>query len=603
MSKNKAQNFFKSFKITTQMLEYIWKKEYGKRYLAVTAIGSLFNAFFPFVYSFMPGLIINELLEEQRMKMICLYLGVLLVTPIISQIINFFINNISRGLENNLRLKFECEFLYHSMRLDYATLENPEFQANRDRAESAMYVITDNVSRVNTLISSVASLIAISAIVFTLSPIIIISTILAIYINSLFAKVINKRLNKIDIELSLSDRFLSCYMWMMEGFEFAKEIRLYKLESFLLKKYSDSKEKANVIDAKRTLLGNSPNVFNSFTYFIQQCILYVYLVYGVLKKNMPVGNMTIYISIASQFSGALNRIVNTCLDISSKNPRQQEYIDFLNLPTMQNKSGSKVPNLEDDFSIEFRNVSFRYPGSEEFAIKNLNLTIHKNEKLCIVGANGSGKTTFIKLLTKLYLPTEGEILFNGVNINEYDNNKYQDMFSPVFQDFASFYMSIEDNIVLAGEKNSEKLDTVCRQSGIMELVEKYPRKYDTQVGKWFDDEGFEPSGGEGQRIAIARACYHEGDIFLLDEPTASLDPIAEYEIYTQFNNMITNKCAVLITHRLSAVQLADKVAVFDNGRVVEYGSHQELYAKGGIYTEMLDKQAQFYRNAPKVVED
>lgn len=602
MSKNKAQKFFRSFKITTQMLGYIWKEEYGKRYMVVTTIGSLLNAFFPFVYSFMPGLIINELLDEQRMQTICLYLGALLITPIISQIINYFINNTSRVLENNLRLKFECKFLYHSMRLDYATLENPEFQANRDRAEGAMHAITDNVSRVNTLISSVVSLIAISAIVFTLSPIIIISTILAIYINSLFAKAINKRLNKIDIELSLFDRFMSCYMWMMEGFEFAKEIRLYKLESFLLKKYFDKKDEANMVDIKRTKLGNSPGVFNSFTYFIQQCILYVYLVYGVLKKNMPVGNMTIYISIASQFSGALNRIVSTCLDISSKNPRQQEYIDFINLPTMQNKSGDKVPNLKDDFVVEFKNVSFKYPGSENYAIKNLNLTIHKNEKLCIVGVNGSGKTTFTKLLTKLYLPTEGEILLNGVNINEYDNDKYQNLFSPVFQDFASFYMSIEDNIVLASEKNSEKLDTVCKQSGIMGLVDKHPGKYDTQVGKWFDDEGFEPSGGEGQRIAIARACYHEGEIFLLDEPTAALDPMAEYEIYTQFNNMITDKCAVLITHRLSAVQLADKVAVFDNGRVVEYGSHQELYAKGGIYTEMFDKQAQFYRDVPKDAE-
>ena len=598
MINNKTQKFFRSFKITGQMLRYIWNEEYGKSYMVVTTVGSLFNAFFPFVYSFMPGLIINELLDKQRLQTLCLYLGILLITPIISQIINFFINNISRGLENNLKLKFECKFMYHSMQLDYATLENPEFQASRDRASGAMFAITNNVSRVNTLISSVASLIAISAIVFTLSPIIIVSTMLAIYVNSLFAKAVNKRLNKIDVELSLFDRFLSCYMWMMEGFEFAKEIRLYKLESFLSKKYFDRKEKANKIDVKRTILGNSPSVFNSFTYFIQQCILYVYLVYGVLKKSMPVGNMTIYISIASQFSGALNRIVNTCLDISSKNPRQQEYIDFMNLPTMQNKSGDKVPNLKNDFVVEFRNVSFKYPGSEDFAIKNLNLVINKDEKLCIVGANGSGKTTFIKLLTKLYLPTEGEILLNGVNINEYDNDKYQNIFSPVFQDFASFYMSIEDNIVLASEKNSEKLDTVCKQSGIMALVQKHPGKYDAQVGKWYDDSGFEPSGGEGQRIAIARACYHDGDIFLLDEPTAALDPMAEYEIYTQFNNMITDKCAVLITHRLSAVQLADKVAVFDDGQLVEYGTHVELYAKGGKYTEMFDKQAKFYRDHP-----
>ena len=138
---------------------------------------------------------------------------------------------------------------------------------------------------------------------------------------------------------------------------------------------------------------------------------------------------------------------------------------------------------------------------------------------------------------------------------------------------------------------------MCKNTGLTSLVEKLPQGYETQVGKFVDPNGFDPSGGESQRIAIARACYRGGDIFLLDEPTAALDPIAEYDIYTQFNQMITDKCAVLVTHRLSAVQLADKVAVFKNGSVVEYGSHQELYSKGGIYTEMFDKQAQFYRES------
>ena len=149
---------------------------------------------------------------------------------------------------------------------------------------------------------------------------------------------------------------------------------------------------------------------------------------------------------------------------------------------------------------------------------------------------------------------------------------------------------------MADNYSRERLDEVCTESGLSSLVSKLPKGYNTQVDKWIDEEGFEPSGGEEQRIAIARACYHGGEIFLLDEPTAALDPVAEYEIYTQFNSMITDKTAVLITHRLSAVQLADKVAVFDNGSLIEYGTHKQLYSKGGVYTEMFDKQAEFYRN-------
>lgn len=242
---------------------------------------------------------------------------------------------------------------------------------------------------------------------------------------------------------------------------------------------------------------------------------------------------------------------------------------------------------------------FRYPGSERYALEKINIKLSVNEKLCVVGPNGAGKTTFIKLLTRLYFPSEGEILLDGVNINTYDYEKYQRLFAPVFQDFSKYYMTLRENIVLADKFDEEKLDKVCSSVGIDALVKKLPKGYETQVDKWIDEEGFEPSGGENQRIAIARACYHGGDIYILDEPTAALDPLAEYEIYTQFANMIHGKTAILITHRLSAVQLADTVAVFNNGQVVEYGKHKDLYANGGIYTEMFDKQAQFYRDKPK----
>ena len=201
-------------------------------------------------------------------------------------------------------------------------------------------------------------------------------------------------------------------------------------------------------------------------------------------------------------------------------------------------------------------------------------------------------------MTRLYVPTDGEILLNGININEYDYREYCKLFAPVFQDFALYNITLGENIVMAEEYNRERLLSATRQSGLSAMVENTKYGYDTIIYKWFDEEGVEPSGGEGQRIAMARALYRGGSVYILDEPTAALDPNAEYEIYTQFNNMITDKCAVLITHRLSAVQLADMVAVFDDGHVAEYGTHAELYAKGGIYTEMFDKQAKFYRDKP-----
>ncbi|MCD8380796.1 MAG: ABC transporter ATP-binding protein/permease [Lachnospiraceae bacterium] len=243
-------------------------------------------------------------------------------------------------------------------------------------------------------------------------------------------------------------------------------------------------------------------------------------------------------------------------------------------------------------------------NADSYAIRHLNLTLPANQRLCIVGNNGSGKSTFLKLLTRLYFPTEGEILLNGVNINEYDYEKYQGLFAPVFQDYSLYQLSLRENITFSDKNdNDDEILRLCRECGLLDLIERLPHGLDTSVYKFFDEEGFEPSGGEGQKIAIARALYHNSDVYLLDEPTAALDPVAEYEIYTQFHHLIHNKTAVLITHRLSAVQLADRVAVFQDGRVMEYGTHAQLYAKGGIYTEMFDKQAGFYREAASVKEE
>ena len=255
-----------------------------------------------------------------------------------------------------------------------------------------------------------------------------------------------------------------------------------------------------------------------------------------------------------------------------------------------------IPVIDENSYIEFHNVSFQYPGSDIFAIKNLNLRLSCTKKLCIVGENGSGKSTFIKLLLRLYEPTSGEILLNGVNITEYNYELYTKLFAPVFQDFSTYELTLKENVALDEKCDDVKFHKACMSSNIQSLIDKLAKGAETQIGKEIDPEGIEPSGGEGQRIAIARACYHGGEIFILDEPTAALDPMAEYEIYTQFSNIITDKCAILITHRLSAVQLADRVAVFDDGHVAEYGTHSELYAKGGIYTEMFDKQAKFYRD-------
>jgi len=361
----------------------------------------------------------------------------------------------------------------------------------------------------------------------------------------------------------------------------------------------ESKTESNKLELRHQLSTNMPELFNTTTNIFQQLILYIYLIYNVVVKSLPVGTMTIYMNATGQFSDVLSRLFGVWLDLARNSLDVLEMIDFFDIPSQQYNAGNLTPVFDENSTIEFKNIWFKYPGNDRYVLKDMNITIKGNEKLCIVGANGSGKSTFVKLLLRLYFPTKGEILLNGININEYDYFTYQRLFAPVFQDFVKYSFTLGTSIVLASKFDKKRLDDVCFKSGLSPLINKLPKGYDTQVDKYVDEEGFDPSGGEAQRIAIARAVYHDGMIFLLDEPTAALDPIAEYEIYTQFNEMVTNRCALFITHRLSAVQLSDKVAVFEDGSVIEYGTHKNLYKKNGVYTEMFDKQAEFYRETNK----
>lgn len=596
--KNK-QNLRNTIKTTKYMFGLVWKEKHGKIYTFLRVVLTLFNVVPLPVYTVLPGLIINELTGERQINKLILYVGVLAFTSLASQIINRTLDRYLTKLNLTLSAKFAKDFNYHTANMDYEMLEKPDIQVMRRRVNSTFTNAVDVIININNLLSAVLSLVVISSIIITLNLAIIVLIIVIIYVNSLVTKWVNKQQYLNSKELSKYDRYLSSLSNVLDFIQYAKEVRLFNLKAFFAEMMFEKRIEVNKIHLKDKTNQIKAGTFSAVTNFIQQIALYAYLIYNVIEKGLAIGSMTVYMSAVGQFAGSLSAVVNEYTSLTNNGLKVQEMIEFMNIPLRQQETGDKTPSFDKSSIIEFKNVSFKYPGSENYALKNISLKIRGDEKLCIVGANGSGKSTFIKLLTRLYFPTEGDILLNGVNINEYDYIKYQRLFAPIFQDFSLYVLSLKENIVLNNEYNKERLDEVCTKSDLNSLVNKLPRNYDTPVFKVNDDDGFQPSGGEGQRIAIARAIYHDAAIFLLDEPTAALDPIAEYEIYTQFNNTITDKCAILITHRLSAVQLADKVAVFDKGGLIEYGTHKELYKKAGVYTEMYDKQAAFYVDGSK----
>ena len=592
----KKQNIRQTYNSTKYMFGFVWNG--GKAYIFLKCIMAIINAVFPLSYTLMPGFIINELTKEQRLNYIIIYVGILLITPLVNNFINLFANRYISKLGMELNLKFEAEYFRHTLGMDLEHLETPEVKQLNYRAMDTYTNTLEIIEKLSALITAVLSVIALSALIMTLNPVIIILIVIIIYVNSLVTKRANYKQHLLDKEKSLYDRFLFGMTWSLREGDFGcKEIRLLNLTEMFINIVVDKKRIVNKLNLKGILNNNKASAFHFITNLIQELVLYAYLIYLVIQRGLAVGSLTIYLSAVGRLANSLNQVMQSYLELAKISLNVRDFKKFMEIPLSYQVSGDKIPVFGKDSVIEFKNVSFKYPNSENYALKNMNIKIRGDEKLCIVGANGSGKSTFIKLLTRFYKPTEGEILFNGVNVNEYDFIKYQELFSPVFQDFALYYMTLGENIVLDKEYDEEHLKRVGARSGLTPLLDKLPSGYKSHLwsmNQYDEENSFAPSGGEGQRIAIARAVYHDSLIYLLDEPTAALDPIAEYEIYMQFNEMTANKTAVLITHRLSAVQLADKVAVFDNGGLIEYGTHKQLYEKNGVYAEMFNKQAQFY---------
>ena len=274
----------------------------------------------------------------------------------------------------------------------------------------------------------------------------------------------------------------------------------------------------------------------------------------------------------------------------------QEYIDFSKLVSDNRSWGELHPHYDDNSTIEFVNVSFKYPKTDFWALKNVSFKFKIGERLAIVGMNGSGKTTLIKLLSRLYEPTEGVITLNGIDIKKYDYDEYQSIFSVVFQDFHIFAFSISDNVSCSLNGDKEKVVECLEQAGFGEKLKELPNGIETIITKLYDNDGIEISMGEKQKLAIARALYKDAPFVVLDEPTASLDPISEQEVYNKFNEMVKDKTAIYISHRLSSCRFCDKIAVLHEGKLVQVGNHDELVKdENSKYFELWNAQAQYYK--------
>lgn len=407
--------------------------------------------------------------------------------------------------------------------------------------------------------------------------------------------------NRVADEDSADNRFFGFYFYgLHENNMSAKDIRLYDQKRIIKKqtmsqkdmiwKKNKSWDKIYKYEGKYTAAGIA------ITYLCNG-LIFLFVALKAFAGAFGVGNIVLYVGAITQFGMGFSDVLSKLGQLVNNNPFLDRWFKYLDIPNSMYQGDTPIDKQSDaKYEIEFRDVSFKYPSTDAYALRNVSLRFNIGQRLAIVGENGSGKTTFIKLLCRLYDPTEGEILLNGVNIKEYACKEYMAIFSVVFQDFELLPLTLGQNVAVEVNYDENRVINALESAGFSARLTSMPKGLKTSLYKNFDEDGVEVSGGEAQKIALARALYKEAPFIILDEPTAALDPIAEYEVYSRMNDIVGGKTAVFISHRLSSCRFCGDIVVFHEGRLIQRGSHEDLLADtGNKYSELWNAQAQYYQ--------
>ena len=484
------------------------------------------------------------------------------------------------------------------MEMDFEHTEDPEAldQLNKAKEGISWYSggVTGILDQFYTIVMNLTLLAGVVALMVMGCPWLILVQAAAVLLIYFF----NMRNNKIQIEsfkkLAKINRVFGYVFYQLSQFRYGKDVRLYESRDMMCEKANSHNRDMVGLWQQQAIDCRKNSWYMDIVNGLRDGISYFYIGYLAVTKAITIGDFSMYVSSASTFYRSLANIVTGWQEILKRCNYAHEYILFLDYPAAMVKGTKALGSGEH--TIEFSHVSFRYPRSENWVLRDLCLTIRSGEHLSVVGLNGAGKTTFIKLLCRLYDVTEGEILVDGVNIKEYSDEEYRRLFAVVFQDFELFAFTLRENIAFTEDGGSDKkINEALKLSGLYEDSEKLEKGLDTVIYKSFDEKGTDLSGGQRQKVAISRALYKDAPVVILDEPTAALDPVAEYEIYRHFNSLVGGKTAIYISHRLSSCKFCDKIAVFAEDTIKEYGTHNELVSKEkGLYAEMFAAQAQYY---------
>ena len=500
---------------------------------------------------------------------------------------------------NHIKMKI----IDKSKEVDVPSFDRPEFYEKLENAnrEASMRPI-GILSATFRVISSLISVVSFVAVLATLSPIAPIMIIVAATPGAIVNFSYRKKSFGYIRRHSKERREMNYFSGVMVNKDLAKEIRILGLGDTFSEKYKQSFTKYYKGMRKLILKEGIDQIVVGLISTVINCLLFGYIAYNVIYGEGQIGDWSLYTGALNSISSAVTAILTATATIYEGTLFIDNMITFMK-EEVKIKSvldEPRKPTLGIGHKVEFKNVSFAYPGTDKYVLKNINITLNPGESVVLVGLNGAGKTTLIKLLTRLYDPTEGQILLDGCDLREYDTKALYDMFGIIFQDFGKYSVSAAENIEFGdvdAEHSEAEVRLAAERGGAHGFIEELPRGYDTPLTRIFEDDGIELSGGQWQKLSVARAFYKNSEILILDEPTAALDAIAEGEVFNRFAELAKNKTTVFVSHRLSSATTADKIIVIDGGTVAEVGTHHELMELGGKYCHLFSTQAKRYTDS------
>lgn len=579
------------------------------------ALYEFINSVQPFLSVWFSAQIINEIATHRRIKTVIIYVAGVVLANFICAVIKSMLHRICNEKESQMWSWFGKIFSDKQMSLDFADLENAKIQQKRQEAEENLYMFGNGLAQLvwgtSALARASVNILASIAMTITLfvsksgnnvidNPVWILIVLVCIALGGLSNSKATIKENNVFLKwckdtvwFNRAFMFLGNELYM--NLEKAKDVRIYE-QNRIAEKVLD---KLIQHDRENQIGIFKMSVYPAVAYVIiglANAVCYLFIAAKAFFGAFGVGNIVQYVAVLSRLGEGLQELMYILSDNEVYCTHLQKLYEYLDLPNPMYQGSLTVEKRDDnEYYVEFRDVSFRYPNTDAYALRHVNLKFKVGEKLAVVGMNGSGKTTFIKLMCRLYDPVEGEILLNGVNIQKYDYDEYMSLFSVVFQDFRLFSFSLGQNVSASVSYDGDKVRECLKKAGFGARLQSMPNGIETFLYKDFDADGVELSGGEAQKIALARALCKDAPFMILDEPTAALDPPSEYEVYSKFNEIAGSKTAVYISHRLASCRFCNKIAVFHAGEVIQKGTHEELLAdRKGKYYELWNAQSQYY---------